>query len=165
MLRKAEEVLIAFCIIAISVIMNVNVVMRYVFNSSWTPTEEVCLILVVLITFIGSAHATRIGMHLFASLIFDIPTVPVRFKKFLAVVISVVCTVLCLVLAYQAVFFVQQNYVSNRTTPSLGIPFYTFYAVLPVSFLLMAWHNARIVLMNVRMRGEGYALAPEKEEG
>lgn len=162
MLRKAEEMLIAFCILAISAIMNVNVVMRYVFNSSWTPTEEVCLILIVLVAFVGSAHATRIGMHLFASLIFDIPAVPVRFKKILAVVISAVCAALCLVLAWQAVIFVRQNYVSNRTTPSLGIPFYTFYIVLPVSFLLMAWHNARIFLLNLKTR-DGYALAPEKE--
>ncbi len=161
MLRKIEEFVIAASILAITAIMNVNVVMRYVFNSSWTPTEEVCLIFIVIVTFLGSAYATRIGMHLYASLIFDMPVVPARFKKFLAILISAVCTVLCALLAYYAVRFVQQNYVSGRTTPSLGIPFYTFYAILPVSFSLMAWHNARVAIAN--LRADGYTLAAERE--
>lgn len=163
MLKKAEEALVAFCIISITAIMNVNVVMRYVFNSSWTPTEEVCLILVVLMTFIGSVNAARIGLHLFASLVFDIPAIPQKFKKSLAIVISVVCAALCLLLACLAIQFVGQNYASHRTTPSLGIPFYVFYCVLPVAFLMMAWHNIRAAALNLKMR-EGYALAPEKEE-
>ena len=162
MLRKIEEFLIATSVLAITLIMNVNVIMRYVFNSSWTPTEEVCLIFIVIVTFLGSAYATRIGMHLFASLIFDLPMVPARVKKFLAILISVVCAVLCAVLAFYATRFVQQNYVSGRTTPSLGIPFYVFYAILPVSFALMAWYNVRVVLANLRM--DGYTLAAEQSE-
>ena len=162
MLRKIEEFLIAFSILAITLVMNVNVVMRYIFNSSWTPTEEVCLIFVVIVTFLGSAYATRIGMHLFASLIFDLPMVPVKLKKFLATAISIVCALLCALLAFYAIQFVQQNYVSGRTTPSLGIPFYSFYIILPISFALMSWYNVRIALANFKI--EGYTLAADAED-
>lgn len=142
--------------------MNVNVIMRYFLSSSWTPTEEVCLILIVIVTFMGSAHATRVGLHLFASLVFDLPIVPVKCKKALAILISVVCTGLCLLLAVLAAEVVKQNYTSGRTTPSLGIPFFVFYTVLPVSFLLMAWHNARTILANVK--NKEFSLSPDKED-
>jgi TRAP-type C4-dicarboxylate transport system permease small subunit len=162
MLRKIEKTAITFSILAITVIMNVNVIMRYAFNRSWTPTEEVCLIFVVIITFVGSAYATRVGMHLFSSLVFDLPFVPDGVKKGLAIAISGICSVLCLVLAVVAVGFVRQNYVSGRTTPSFGIPFYIFYMALPLSFTLMAYHYARNIFANIRRNG--YVISPEQDE-
>jgi TRAP-type C4-dicarboxylate transport system permease small subunit len=101
-------------------------------------------------------------MHLFASLLFDLPNVPGKFKKLLAIAISTVSALFCLILAFLAAQFVRQNFLSGRTTPSLGIPFYTFYVILPVSFALMALHNARALMCNLRQRD--YALSPEKEE-
>jgi TRAP-type C4-dicarboxylate transport system permease small subunit len=101
------------------------------------------------------------GMHLFASFLFDIPNVPRKLKKLLAIVISAVSAAFCLILAFLAAQLVMQTYMSGRTTPSLGIPFYTFYIALPVSFVLMALHNARALICNLRQKD--YALSPEKE--
>jgi len=162
-LKKAEKALIAFCVCAIALIMNANVIMRYVFNRSWTPTEEMCLILVVIVTFVGSAHATRMGMHLFASLIFDVPLIPLKIKRFLTIIIHAVCSALCSWLTILALQFVRQNYISHRTTPSLGIPFYTFYCVLPLAFALMAWQNARTAVLNLKMK-ESFVISPERED-
>jgi len=156
MLKKLEEVVIVFCIAAIMVIMNVNIVLRHMFNMSWSPTEEICLILVVIFTFIGSAYAARIGAHLFASFLFDIPFISYRFKKFLAVTISFVTGVVALYVAYLGIDFVKLTYNSVRTTAVLGIPFYTFYVTLPIGFTLIAWESFKCLIKNVRSKGKYY---------
>ena len=159
-IKKIEEYAIIFCILMITAVMNANVVMRYVFNQSWTPTEEVCLILVVIVTFIGSAHAVRIGMHLFASILFDLPFLSAKTKKFLAVFISAACALLCVVIVYVGCQLVMATKTSGRTTPSLGIPFYLFYAVLPIGFSLMFCQYSVNIYKN--LTGAGYSLSPEK---
>lgn len=158
-MRKVEEFLIYFSILGITAIMNVNVVMRYFFNSSWTPTEEICLIFIVVVTFMGSAHATRLGMHLFSSLIFDLTIVPMKFKRILAITISTVCAILCLLLTILSINLVKENFISGRVTPSMGIPFFTFYLILPISFLIMTWHNIKTIFANIK--NKNYSLSYE----
>jgi TRAP-type C4-dicarboxylate transport system permease small subunit len=156
MLKKLEEVVVVFCIVAIMVIMNVNIVLRHVFNMSWSPTEEVCLVMVVIFTFIGSAYAARIGAHLFASFLFDIPFISYRFKKLLAVTIALITGIAALYVAYLGIDFVRLTYNSARSTAVLGIPFYTFYVTLPVGFALIAWESFKCLIKNIRSKGKYY---------
>lgn len=162
-MKKIEEIIIVFCVIAITVVMNVNIVLRYVFNMSWSPTEEVCLVLVVVFTFIGSAYAARIGAHLFASFLFDIPTISLRFKKALAIIIALVSGVTAAYVAYLGIEFIELTYNSGRTTPALGIPFYLFYSSLPVGFVLIAWQELRSVIQNIR--SDKYCIGPDEIRG
>jgi len=156
LLKKLEEIIIVFCIAAITIIMNVNIVLRHVLNMSWSPTEEVCLIMVVIFTFVGSAYATRIGAHLFASFLFDIPVVSHKFKKMLAIIVSIVSGLAAAYVAYIGIDFIRLTYNSARTTAVLGIPFYTFYSMLPIGFALIAWQNFRCLLKNLRSKEEYY---------
>lgn len=156
MLKKIEEFIIVFCIVAITVIMNVNIVLRHVFNMSWSPTEEVCLIFVVIFTFVGAAYATRTGMHLFASFLFDIPVISIRFKKCLAVVICIVSGLTAAYIAYLGIGFIRFTYFSSRTTASLGIPFWTFYIALPIGFALIAWESFTCLIKNLKSKDKYY---------
>ena len=162
-MKKIEEIIIVICIIAITIIMNVNIVLRHFFNMSWSPTEEICLILVVVFTFIGSAYATRIGAHLFASFLFDLPMISFRFKKFFATLISFVSGATAVFVAYLGIDFIRLTYISGRTTPVLGIPFYWFYAALPVGFALIAWHS--MVCFRENFRSDKYCIGMDEMRG
>lgn len=163
MLKKLEEIIIVISIMAITIIMNVNIILRYVFNKSWSPTEEVCLIFVVVFTFIGAAYAARIGSHLFASFLFDIPAISVKFKKALAVIISLINGIAAVFVAYLGINFVKLTYISGRTTPSLGVPFFIFYIALPIGFVLIAWESFKCLIKNLRTK-DRYYLSPDREE-
>lgn len=164
MLKKIEEIIVIACIAAITVIMNVNIVLRHIFKMSWSPTEEVCLILVVVFTFIGSAYATRTGAHLFASFLFDIPIVSIRLKKFLATIISLISGLTACYIVYIGIDFIKITFDSSRTTAVLGIPFWTFYLALPIGFVLIAWESFVCLMKNIRSK-DNYYLSSESESG
>lgn len=159
MLKKIEALVLGFSIIAITGVMIFNVIMRYIFNSSWTPTEEVCLILIILVTFIGSSYAAKRGNHLFASILFDIPSINFRVKKIIAIFIALVNTGLSIVIVYLGGKYVISNYLSARFTPALGIPFYLFYWVVPLGFLSIGIQNVRVIQKN--FKENGYSLSPD----
>ena len=164
LLKKLEEIIIVFCIVAITLIMNVNIVLRHIFNMSWSPTEEVCLVFVVVFTFIGSAYATRTGAHLFASILFDLPFVSHKFKKALAIVIATVTGGTAVYIAYLGIEFIQLTYNSARTTAALGIPFWTFYLSLPIGFVLIAYESFVCLKNNLTIKDKYFLSAEIKEE-
>lgn len=159
--KKIEELVLGFSIIAITGVMLFNVIMRYVFNSSWTPTEEVCIILIIVVTFIGSSYAAERGNHLLSSMLFDSPLINFRVKKIIVIFIALVNTSLSIVIVYLGANYVRAHYLSGRFTPALGIPFYLFYWVVPLGFLLMGIQNVRIIQKNFKEKG--YSLSPSGE--
>ncbi len=157
MFKKIEAAVLSFSIIAITGIMIFNVIMRYVFNSSWTPTEELCLIFIIVVTFIGCSYATRRGNHLFASILFDIPLLNFRVKKIIAIFIALVNASLSIVIVYLGGKYVISHYLSARVTPVLGIPYYLFYWVVPLGFLLMGIQNVRTIQKNFKEKGYSFS--------
>ena len=163
-LKKIEEIIIVACNAAITINLNLNIILRHIFNMSWSPTEEVCLILVVVFTFIGSAYATRTGAHLFASFLFDIPIVSIKFKKVLATIISLISGLTACYIVYLGIDFIKMTFNSSRTTAALGIPFWTFYLALPIGFVLIAWESFSCLLKNIRSKDK-YYLSSDPESG
>lgn len=160
--EKVEYFIMSWTIIGITAVMIFNVVARYLFNRSWTPTEEICLILVIVSTFTGCNYAARKGEHLFVSLIFDIPMIPKGFKRALAAIISGVCSVSCVIIGWYGVQYVIGNYLTGRTTPSLGIPMYIIYIAFPAGFFMMAFQFIRSFIKNVK--DKDYYLGPEMSQ-
>lgn len=160
-LAKIEKYIMAWSIIGITVVMIFNVVARYFFNQSWTPTEEVCLTLVIISTFLGAGYAARRGEHLFVSVLFDLPVVPVVLKRLLALAISGICFAACLLIGWYGVKYVIGSYHTGRVTPSLGIPMYLIFLAFPTGFFMMAWQFFRNFRKNLGARG--YYLGPDVE--
>lgn len=159
--HKIEKFILAWSIIAITCVMIFNVFARYLFNRSWTPTEEICLTLVIFSTFLGAGYATRKGEHLFVSVIYDLQFFSVYTKRSLLLILSLVSCVVCIFGFVYGSSYVYANYLNNRVTPALGIPMYIVYIAIPAGFVLMAVHYWRNVLRNIRNR-KNYSLGPDE---
>ena len=61
---KVIEAILALCLLSMVVMVFGNVVMRYVFNSGITVSEEMSRFVFVWLTFIGAVVAMRDGSHL-----------------------------------------------------------------------------------------------------
>jgi TRAP-type C4-dicarboxylate transport system permease small subunit len=158
---RIEKFIMSWSIVGITAVMIFNVIARYFFNKSWTPTEEVCLTLVIVSTCVGASYAVRKGEHLFVSVIFDLPMIPVRFKRFLSIMISSVGCFTCTAIGWYGIQYVMSTYRMGRVTPSLGIPMYLIYIAFPAGFLVMAFHFFHGIRKN--LRSATYFLGPEAE--
>lgn len=61
---KLVELILALCLLAMVIMVFGNVVLRYVFNSGITVSEEMSRFVFVWLTFIGAIVAMRDGSHL-----------------------------------------------------------------------------------------------------
>jgi len=111
-----------------------NVLGRYVFHRSIYFSEELNEFLIIIVTFMGLGYATRKGIHIRISVIYDM--LPMRFRKILMIIIAASTSVMMAVLAYYAFEYVVRVAVRGRVTPALQLPLYLSYIWVIVGFVL-----------------------------
>ncbi|MCG7521462.1 TRAP transporter small permease [Ruegeria sp. Ofav3-42] len=129
-----------------------NVFGRYVFNQSIYFSEELNEFLIVIVTFMGLGYATRKGIHIRMSAIYD--ALPIKMRKGLMVVITATTAVVMAVLAWYALEYVQKVASRGRITPALQLPLYLTYVWVVVGLTLAAFQYLLTAIRNLNFAEE-----------
>ncbi|BBK31622.1 TRAP-type C4-dicarboxylate transport system permease small subunit [Stella humosa] len=121
---------------AMSVIVFVNVMLRYLTSESIVWAEEVARYLMIWLTFLGIGPVMRIGGHIAIDNLQDALAPAVA--RTLRVIILAIVLASCLFLIWIGWRFAQRTMV--QTTPVLEIPFGYVAAAIPVGGALAVWH-------------------------
>lgn len=128
--QKSEKYLLTAILVTISVVLVVQVFMRYFVNSPLVWAEELARYLLVWCTMIGTSLAVRESRHIvvdFAPILFGPRSVGVfRLISMLGII------VFSIVIIIYSVPFVQRVQQMNQLSPSLEIPVWWVYLALPV---------------------------------
>lgn len=149
-LDKVEEYLCAGMLFFIVALGFVNVIVRYLTNTSLAFTEELIVNLFVWITILGAAIAFRKRAHL--GVTFLINLFPRKYRK-VFVFISAACSVFLFVLLFTHGYqLVVREYINKMTTYSMALPMWWFGLAVPVGavFLLVrvlqvTWEELRLL--------------------
>lgn len=143
---RIEVFILSWGVILMAANTIANVLGRYVFQQSIYFSEELNEFLMVIITFMGLGYATRKGIHIRMSAIYDI--LPPKTRKALMIIIAATTSVMMATLAWYAFEYVQKVASRGRITPSLQVPLYLTYmwvviglALTSVQYLLTAIRN------------------------
>ena len=129
-----------------------NVFGRYVFNQSIYFSEELNEFLIVIVTFMGLGYATRKGIHIRMSAIYD--ALPVKLRKGLMVVIATTTAIVMGVLAWYAFEYVQKVASRGRITPALQLPLYLTYVWVVIGLALASFQYLLTAIRNLNFADE-----------
>ncbi len=133
-----ENLEVSICMITMTlmvVIVFAQVVGRYVFNYSFSWSEEIARFLMVWITFAGSAYAFRMGAHIGVTVIVDrLPPGMALYVKLLARVLTIV---FFMVLGYYGWHHTMEQYLMGQLAPATRIPVAIPYSAVPIGSLLV----------------------------
>ena len=121
---------------------------------------EINQALLVMITFVGVAKAARHGRNIRMSAIYD--QLKGRWRKGLNILITTGSAVVMFYLAYYAVLYEVQVRSIGQATPSLGIPLWTLYVLVPIG-LFMAGLQYTLTTVRNLVSKELYRSFLEKE--
>ncbi len=148
-MKNLDAVVTGVTLLACVILVNVNVLMRYIFKAPLQWSEEIVTSLFVWTVFIGSAYAYRKHAHLGVDIIVNL--VHGRAKEILVFIVSVVelmilimLTVICSEYAYNLLFV--RGAWKPAVTDILRIPkFFTGIAV-PLGFGLSTIYSIYFML-------------------
>ena len=134
-LEKIYAPILAGAFFGITIVLTINVIMRYIFNNSFFWAEEVTNYLIVWITFVGSALCVRYGMHVSVDMILQYaPAKTHRWIIGFTTVIAIAFVGLLTVVGVQQCLDVLR---SGQVSATLRMPMYIPYAAIPVGAFLM----------------------------
>ena len=143
---KVEAFILSWGIILMTINTIANVLGRYVFHQSIYFSEELNEFLIVIVTFMGLGYATRKGIHIRLSAIYD--ALPQKLRKTLMMIITATTAVMMAALAWYALENVQKVAARGRITPALQVPLNLTYvwvvaglAFTALQYLLTAIRN------------------------
>lgn len=144
LLSALEKSILIIAIFILALVSIGNVIARNV-GESLTFADEIAQVMLVVIAFVGLGYGVREGRHIRVSALHD--ELPPFARKVLLMVVSFSTCILLSLLGFYAVDYIQTLYSSGRVLPSLQIPIYAVYAIVPIGFFIAA---AQFFLAGVR---------------
>lgn len=125
------EIVAITIIVVLVLITTYQVFGRYVLSSTPKWSEELARILLVWLTFVGSAIAFGKGIHLKIDLLDRLLSEKV--STYLNIVVDLLLIVFLFIVSLKCYEFMDQ--ISDLKTPAMGIPNYTIYLGLFIGFV------------------------------
>jgi TRAP-type C4-dicarboxylate transport system permease small subunit len=146
LLAHFEEIVTAILLAVMLGSVGVSVFCRFVLKQPLSWTEEVILVCMVWMCFLGSSIATKHNEHIFID--FVVALVPRRLARVMEITSMTLVTGVLIVLIWQGALLVERT--QEVTTIALGIPTMYMYAAIPFSAVLMLIHNLRNLAAAIR---------------
>jgi C4-dicarboxylate transporter, DctQ subunit len=162
-LNYFEEYVGVTSLIFTSLLVFVQVVLRYIFNYSLSWSEEIARYLIVWFVFIGSSIAVREKAH--ATMDALVTYLPVKGKKIFSIIANLISIVFCVFLIWSGSGIVTSVIEFGSVTPSTGLPMFIPYLAIPVGASLMAIRFLQLLVQDIKsFRSEYTIIPPSKEE-
>lgn len=149
-IERVEEIVLAISILGIALLAIANVIARTLFSTSLAFAGEVSQFLIIAVCFIGMSYAAAQGRHIRMSAIYDQFSLPVR--KTLMLVITFVTGALMVTFGAFSCYYVFVVYRLGGRYPTLDVPFFVVYSVVPIGFFLAAIQYFLAFLRNLQSR-------------
>ena len=140
--NKFLDALCVVCMALILLLVVLQVVMRYVFNSPLTWSEELAVYIMVWMTFAGSVICMRDKEHVEVTILVDY--LPRGLQKLALVFSRLVSVVFLLVVIYYGFDFVLENRTVVSVANNLNMAL--VYSIIPLSCLGMLYYVVRSMM-------------------
>jgi len=157
--NRAEECILCFALLEMSVLAFVQVVMRYVFGTSLTWGEEVLRYQICFIAFFGADIGLRYGAHIKTEVINLI--LPDRLKPFMNAFVFMAVFAFASAVVYFGMALVLKVAASGQLTAATRIPKFWIYLPMPIGGSLMAVRSASYAVREGRKIFSKEGLRPE----
>lgn len=143
-----EEYILAVLLVVISCVMMLQIVMRYVFNSSLPWPEELTRYCFVWSGFLGIGYSIKKGLMLKIDVVFSL--FPKKVQKALDMLSQLVMLVFFSYMFLMSIEVFRKVISSGQTSPALGLPMSYVYASLLAGFAMAALRSVQSIALTIK---------------
>lgn len=129
-----EEYVLCNLLAVISIVMMLQVIMRYVFNASLTWAEELCRYAFIWSAFVSIGFTIREKSIL--TLTFFVDILPKTIGRVVTILAKFITVAFFIVIFVYSVPMIEKIYLTNQRSPALNIPMYIVYLSIVVGSFL-----------------------------
>lgn len=134
-LDRTEDIVASSLLIMASLLVFIQVILRYQFNYSISWSEEIARMMIAWFIFIGSSMAVRENAHVNMDIMNTI--LAGRIKIIVGMIVDIINMIFCVIIIIAGIKMLKDAYVLGSMATSVKIPLYIPYASVPVGVFLM----------------------------
>lgn len=162
-LNKNLEMSICIMLMTLmTVLIFVQVIMRYVFSNSLTWSEELARYAFIWLIYFGISYGAKIMKHLkidaFLSLF------PQKARPLVEILGDILFFVFAIFIVYTSFGLVQKQLGLGQRSPAMGIPMAVIYAAPMVGFALTVIRQAQAIVYRIRVLKNGEPASEGEED-
>jgi len=147
MLDKIEEIIVGFCLLASTLLITLNVILRFFFGAGISWSDELVRYLIIVLTFVGSAICVRTGKHISIDLLSG--RLKGNKRNYLMILINIIGLIFMLAVAIFSLKIIQNNFKFPQLSPALQIPMWIPYLSIPIGFGLSSVRYVQEIIYNI----------------
>lgn len=140
-LQNFEDLVASFFITVTTILVIINIVMRYIFNSGIVWSEEVATGCFVWSVFIGAVAVFKHRGHVGVDLV--VKRLPVCLQKVVLTLMDIILVLLNGYMAYLSFLYIQTSY--TKMTPVLGVSSAYISSSVLIAFIMMTVYSIKFV--------------------
>jgi len=148
-LNSIEEWILVSCIVLLAITSICNVIGRTFLDYSLESAEELSVIFIISITFLGIGYCARHSRHISMSAIVD--SLPEKYRFSLLAGINLITSGLFFLLTYYAYEYIVVVKDLGSIFPVLNFPVYYLYYVMPIGFLVAAIQYLQLTFFRIKL--------------
>ena len=150
-----EEAIVVALMALMSVLIGVQIFMRYVMGASLSWSEELARYFFIWATYVGIAYAVRKDAHIRVTMGTDL--LSAKGQTYVRILTHVIFGAFALFVMYQGWFMVEKTFRFGQKSASLGIPMGIIYLAPFTGFLLVVLRLIQAIVIDLRAAGQGAA--------
>ncbi|MDP2968348.1 MAG: TRAP transporter small permease [Deltaproteobacteria bacterium] len=167
-LNKCIKILTILCLSVLTILVPIEVFLRYFFGKSLYITEEFTRYLMVWVVFLASSLAIKEDSHISIGII--VKRFQGRTRSWLNLIAQVLLLIFLIFLIIEGV--IALSFQMDQIIPSLGLPIFWFYLAIPVGSSLMilnllpkVWESFKIISGKAKSGRREESLSGNEPEG
>lgn len=145
-LNNFEDLISAFFISVTTILVVINIILRYIFNSGLVWSEEVATGCFVWSVFIGAVAVFKHRGHVGVDII--VKKMPQGVQKAVALITDIILVALNGYMSYLSILYISKSYM--KMTPVLGISSVYVSSSVLIAFVLMTIYSVKFVWQDLR---------------
>lgn len=162
LLGHAEEGLLALLLAAMTLLTFLQVVLRYVFNSSLIWALEADFYLFAWLILIGMSYGVRVHAHIGIDL--AVKALPPTLRRLAGLLAIALCALYAALMLYGAWFYIAKLRMLGVLGEDIPVQRWILSLGLPIGFLLLLLRLLEQAVLILRGRAKGFELADEAAE-
>jgi len=161
-LNRAEEIVISLLLVAMTLLVFVEVVLRFGFNTGYLWSQELTLLLSAWLVLFGASYGLKVGAHIGVDAFVRLfPPWGQRILTGIAVLLSLAY---CGLFLYGSWIYLAKMKKIGIELEDLPIPAWIAHSILVIGFVFLAIRLLELLWALARGRATGFRKANEAEE-
>ncbi len=161
-LNGLEESIISLLLASMTLLVFVEVVLRFGFGTGMMWAQELTLHLSAWMVLFGASYGIKVGSHIGVDAL--VKTLPTKARKVVSAVAVIACLGYCSLFSYGAWVYLEKMHFISIELEDMPIQKWVAHSILLIGFILMAIRLLQLLWAIFSGKADGFKLADEAKE-